>query len=407
MSKTTPEDGLHSLFGSAVQYFEAGDIAAARDVFEQLLVEVPDHPQILNYLAVTTYQTGGASQARKLFERAVQVEPNFAEAWNNLGNLTHEMGDYDQAIDAFSCLCNLTPNEPSPHIRLGHAYQAKQRCVEAVTAYKRGLSLSPDHPDAWSNLSRALLWEGCWVEALDAADHELDLQPGHTGALALKSVALMELERSEAWTELVNLDGLIQGFDLSIPNGYAGLSEFNGKLSAYCTGHPSLVFNPENNTTELGSQTANMANDDETGPVPDLMRAINECVSAYVEARPLSPTHPFLSQRPENWSFDIWGTILGSGGHQSSHIHRDGWLSGVYYTQLPDIVMANTGDHAGWIEFGRQSYYPKSQTQPVTRVFQPVEGKLFLFPSYFYHRTLPFNSETQRISIAFDLLPVM
>jgi hypothetical protein len=30
---------------------------------------------------------------------------------------------------------------------------------------------------------------------------------------------------------------------------------------------------------------------------------------------------------------------------------------------------------------------------------------LLLFPSYFYHRTLPFRSAEQRISIAFDVVP--
>ena len=126
LSVTEPpsENGLHGLFDSAVEYFEAGDVSAARDVLEQLITKVPDDPQILNYLAVTTHQTGNSSQARELFERAVQVEPNFVEAWRNLGNLTHEMGEFDQAIKAFSRLCKLTPKESSSFICLGHAYQA-------------------------------------------------------------------------------------------------------------------------------------------------------------------------------------------------------------------------------------------------------------------------------------------
>jgi len=31
---------------------------------------------------------------------------------------------------------------------------------------------------------------------------------------------------------------------------------------------------------------------------------------------------------------------------------------------------------------------------------------LVLFPSYFYHRTEPFESQDQRISIAFDIVPL-
>ncbi len=31
---------------------------------------------------------------------------------------------------------------------------------------------------------------------------------------------------------------------------------------------------------------------------------------------------------------------------------------------------------------------------------------MVLFPSYFYHRTIPFESDEQRISIDFDVMPV-
>ncbi len=35
---------------------------------------------------------------------------------------------------------------------------------------------------------------------------------------------------------------------------------------------------------------------------------------------------------------------------------------------------------------------------------RPEEGLMFLFPSYFYHRTVPFESEQPRVSISFDIL---
>ena len=39
------------------------------------------------------------------------------------------------------------------------------------------------------------------------------------------------------------------------------------------------------------------------------------------------------------------------------------------------------------------------------RIGRSREGRVVLFPSYFYHRTIPFESDEQRISIAFDLMP--
>ena len=264
--------------------------------------------------------------------------------------------------------------------------------------------MQPKHPSAWATFCRALLTEGHWDEAIVAADQQLFLKPGHSVALALKSVALQELGKNEIWEALVNFDRLIGTFNIEAPDGYTDLSHFNQALSDFCQNHPSLEYTPENKSTKLGFQTKNLV-EEINSPIADLLAVVEKCTEIYRKERPVSDDHPFLSQRPDSWNYDIWATVLESGGHQDSHIHRDGWLSGVYYVQTPAMMNQNKENHdtAGWIEFGRPVFYPKSQAMPVTRCYPPREGCLYLFPSYFYHRTVPYFSETRRISIAFDL----
>jgi hypothetical protein len=36
---------------------------------------------------------------------------------------------------------------------------------------------------------------------------------------------------------------------------------------------------------------------------------------------------------------------------------------------------------------------------------RPELGQLVLFPSYFWHGTLPFHSEQPRLTVAFDVVP--
>jgi hypothetical protein len=62
-------------------------------------------------------------------------------------------------------------------------------------------------------------------------------------------------------------------------------------------------------------------------------------------------------------------------------------------------------DEAGLLEFGRgyDGFYKSSE--PVTRTIEPTEGLLVTFPSYFWHRTIPFQSAQPRITIAFDVVP--
>ena len=40
-----------------------------------------------------------------------------------------------------------------------------------------------------------------------------------------------------------------------------------------------------------------------------------------------------------------------------------------------------------------------------TRLVEPRLGRVVLFPSFLFHRTVPFRGKDRRISIAFDLLP--
>ena len=89
-------------------------------------------------------------------------------------------------------------------------------------------------------------------------------------------------------------------------------------------------------------------------------------------------------------------------GYQTEHIHPNGWVSGVIYLQIPDFDDSAQGN----IEFGlwgsgykvKNSDYPKRQ-------HRPKAGQIILFPSSLYHRTLPFDSEQERVCIAFDLFP--
>jgi len=99
----------------------------------------------------------------------------------------------------------------------------------------------------------------------------------------------------------------------------------------------------------------------------------------------------------------LWAVVLNAQGHQVPHIHPSAWLSGVYYVEVPEIV-SGSDDHAGWIEFGSRPQHFHARSEPAVRYFEPKEG--LLFPSYIYHRTVPYDAEQRRISMAFDVIPV-
>lgn len=389
-------DQLQAMFESASECFERGEPAAARDILARLLEHLPDHPQILTYLGTTSHQIGDRNGALAYLERAVAVQPDHLEALQNLADLYSELRDLERSAAMYTALCDQTPEDPRVHARLGDVLQAQNRCAEAIRAYERSLACDPQSADVWANMCRALLWEGKWEAALDASGRSIALHPGHSGALALRSVAL---------AELVDFDRLIRPFSIAAPPAYADMAAFNCALAAFCLDNPTLRFNPSDYSTTDGFHTASFERKQVPAVVQDLIGAIEGCVATYLQERPPVADHPFLGQRAEAWEIVIWGVVLPRGGYQDAHIHRNAWLSGVYYPQVPAELGRSEEDLQGWIEFGQAQPYPKATASTPVRRFPPVEGMLYMFPSYFYHRTVPFDVDDRRVSIAFDLIP--
>ena len=140
-------------------------------------------------------------------------------------------------------------------------------------------------------------------------------------------------------------------------------------------------------------------------PVASLLEIANQSIQAYRLTHPQDTRHPYLARIPSKWRLNAWGSILAKQGHHESHIHPSGWISGVYYGRLPTTTKSGDKDGQGYIEFGRPSNHVQLTSDPNFHLLKPDDGLLVLFPSYFYHQTIPFNSDEVRFTIAFDAIP--
>jgi hypothetical protein len=93
-----------------------------------------------------------------------------------------------------------------------------------------------------------------------------------------------------------------------------------------------------------------------------------------------------------------------SGGHLSSHIHEEGWVSGAVYLAIPKD--SGPGGQEGAIELSSDGdEYPRLHDEFEKKVILPNVGDVIFFPSSVFHRTIPFSSNEERICIAFDVKP--
>lgn len=142
-------------------------------------------------------------------------------------------------------------------------------------------------------------------------------------------------------------------------------------------------------------------------PAPEIQAVkgmIEAAVRAYIAALPDDADHPFHRRKSPGFRFSgSWSVRLRTQGFHLNHLHSDGWISSCYYVGLPPAVARGDGQQ-GWIKFG-ETALALGEREQVARAIRPAVGKLVLFPSYFYHGTVPFADDAYRTTIAFDVVP--
>jgi hypothetical protein len=138
-----------------------------------------------------------------------------------------------------------------------------------------------------------------------------------------------------------------------------------------------------------------------TGLLADLECKIKDKIENF-RSEFISEDCELIKSMPNELSIYGWFVRLLNGGHQTEHIHPSGWISGVFYVQVPEYSDQSEGS----IELGLRGYkYPILDNSYPRKCYFPKYGDLVLFPSSLFHRTIPFHSNEERICVAFDLIP--
>lgn len=114
----------------------------------------------------------------------------------------------------------------------------------------------------------------------------------------------------------------------------------------------------------------------------------------------------------EGWAYDdveiteCWANVSGPGNSHRVHAHPNSVLSGVLYVAIPE--------GAGQIEFRDPRNtgtirLDRARATPATALsigVSPVEGLLLIFPSWLSHSVAANQGAGERVSIAFNVMPV-
>jgi tetratricopeptide (TPR) repeat protein len=391
----------HFMLGNVAKSLGRLDEAVA--AYRRAVALGPDFADAHNNLGTALQELGDLEAAEAAYRKAVALAPDHADASYNLGIILQETARFEDALAAYADVLEAMPGHAGAYVNCGYALKKLGRLDEAVDAYRRAIEEVPDYDKARVNLGDALLERGEAEAALAVCDDYLSEYPGSTSVLAFKAIVLGELgERAQA-RHLVDFERLVRPTQFTAAAGFASLAEFNAALARHILDHPSLTVAPASHATRLGKHSGELLVEPK-GPMAVFEDMLRGAVEQYLAALTPDASHLFLANAPERFGLSAWSIVLEGQGYQVPHIHPAAWLSSVYYARVPDIVDASDPGHAGWIEFGRPAADFQYTVEPELRLYQPKEGLLLMFPSYYYHRTVPFGSPQTRISISTDVL---
>lgn len=422
----------HYNLGGCLQ--RLGRLDEAEAAFRVALAQAPDSVETLGNLGAVLQAQGRLDDALAAYTQALQRRDD-ARLRHNLGTALRSHGRLDEALQAFDAALAMGPAaapvalRADTQVRRGETLWDLGRADEAVQAYRAALALDPAHAAAHYALGvvgyDGRQWEAalaCFEQTAlhDAAERRLAVLYRLQRLDAFRAQLAQHVAQPRHHAPLVAMLSAHHARAHGVPDTYRfcpdpvravhhrrldALAAPDSPLRAALLRDVAEVRMAQRQQARLhrGVQSAGhlfkrpeasfqalagLARD----ALHDLRAGLDRSLGEYARDFPAEPRFT-----------GAWSVSMRRGGHLDAHIHEEGWLSGVVYLQVPEPP---PGRHDGAIAFSLDGdRYPRPHDDWPETLVQPHPGDLVLFPSSLFHRTVPFESDTERVCIAFDVAP--
>jgi tetratricopeptide (TPR) repeat protein len=355
-----------------------------------------------NLAQLVWMRTGDVAQATAALDRALQTFTSDEPLRAAKAAILQGAGD---ARGAYDCLAPSAVRAQAPPALLVRAGLAALEFdpATALTLAERALRVEPGNAPARTLLAAAELGIGDARSALNHLDKLLADAPDDQYLIALQTTA-WRLLGDVRYAQLCDYRNLVVPSQLDVPPGWPDMRSFLADLTASLNrlhnphGH-ALLFQSLRHGTETTQDLSRSADP----VIRALFNAFAVPIRRYIEHIGHGPD-PLRRRNNDRWRFNgSWSVRLHTSGFHTNHTHPRGWISSACYVELPDC-MSDAGTQEGVLTFGE----PGIATTPALSAeysVRPAAGMLVLFPSYFWHGTVPFRSDQARLTVAFDAVP--
>ncbi|WP_439537993.1 tetratricopeptide repeat protein [Methyloversatilis sp.] len=402
----------HANLGAALQKQGRHDEAVA--AYRKALAIQPTATAWFS-LGTAQRDQGLLGDAAASYRQALALAPGYADAHSNLGEILRDQGDAAATIAAFRAALAIDPAHGEANYNLGLLHYDMGELAEAMPYFERAQIRD------WQERVLYCLYKTRRFDVFRArlADligarlpedrHPEDRHPAPPRrAVRHNSPMLATLSAHHAANFRVADDYTFcpAPLDFVFHSHIDALSDASDALLADLlrdVTHAEIEARKQGRLHHGIQSAGNLFRRSEPS-FARLAALIGEQV-ARCRARLTGETCVFAQDFPPDTVFSsAWYVKMSKGGHLTSHIHETGWLSGVVYLAIPRDRPA--GSLAGGIEFSTDGDdYPREHDDFPRKTLLPVAGDIVLFPSSLFHRTIPFESNEERICIAFDVKP--
>ena len=424
----SPQDAeAHSNLGVTLK--ELGRLDEAEASYKKAIALKPDLAEAHSNLGNTLKKLGRLDEAEVSNTQAIALKPDYAEAHSNLGNTLQELGRLDEAEVSYKQAIALKPDYAEVHSNLGNVLKELGRLDEAEVSYTQAIALKPDHAEAHNNLGGMLQELGRLDEAEVSYKQVIALEPENITAHSRLLMCLFQQDKKSVFFDelhyLINQDeaNAIIGslacrsflkFGLEKPNSfctkplnYVLHNNLNTRYDfekifvekAKSILNENQISDRKQNLLVNGNQTSGNIFDIKNDYTNEIQNIIRSEVEKY-RTKFKESEEGLIKKMPAEYSLHGWLISMKSGGNLKPHIHTEGWLSGSIYINVPRKLNVESGSLV--VALGKDNDTTDTRINE-KKTINVVTGSMVLFPASLMHYTIPFESEEERIVLAFDV----
>ena len=195
-NKTTNSEQLKQ----AIEFHQQGQLDAASQLYQQILVVEPAHFDALHFSGVIEQQRGNPREAIQLIQQALQTVTTVftiehASAFCNLGSALNDIGAYQHGLNNLEIAIELKPNYAIAHNNRGNSLKHLGRIQQAITSYRTALLHQPNYSEAMYNCAVAYQSINEHEQALQQLDQVLVVRPHYAPAHFACGISLQSLQQ--------------------------------------------------------------------------------------------------------------------------------------------------------------------------------------------------------------------